>query len=597
MKQLKKTILTLVALLAVTTQAWAQTDVSTFADLQTALSAGNDVKLTANIQFNSAIEISGSKKILIDGNGKTMSGPSTCAFIINSGNTLAIKNATINNFDRNAGGGAIRNGGTLLLDGCTVSNNHTDGSGQGGGAIENQGTLYASNTTFSGNYSNEIGGAINNYNGNLYLSGCTFTNNYTTATNANWGGAIGNNSSNTLVLVNCTFSGNKYGGSTGTANDLGIFNAPADYAIAGCTGIAIAGATLTTYQYGTATLNYSDLSAISFTYDQSDTPIASGTPVPITWDATAKTATLTNGMPAGNVTVSVDYYPQATLATAPTAADGAKATTDDLLVSGGTVATITGSDPAAPQGTLMYYVSTSTMTTEALLALDADKWVAEPTAAGITQKCGAFVYYYVKGNDSTDDALNFSDGDISSDNVLDVLIYPAPTYAVTFADDLAEPTLWTASPNADVTKGQTVTVTYTGTKKVIGVKAEKKAKAATLADALVDGATVVIAFSYGYLGTNTFTNNNGTFTLTDATGFGAADDETTQLTADGSNLIFKANWDTSIDKNWSNLGFQVTIDTTDNTYVVWKSDTAIGYSAKFTSITVNGTEIQLSELK
>ena len=154
-----------------------------------------------------------------------------------------------------------------------------------------------------------------------------------------------------------------------------------------------------------------------------------------------------------------------------------------------------------------------------------------------------------------------------------------------------------AFPLENVKYGTEVKVTYTGTKKVIGVKAEKKAKAATLADALVDGATVVIAFSYGYLSTNTFTNNKGTFTLTDATGFGAADDETTQLTADGSNLIFKANWDTSIDKNWSNLGFQVTIDTTDNTYVVWKSDTAIGYSAKFTSITVNGTEIQLTEMK
>ncbi|MBR7044002.1 MAG: right-handed parallel beta-helix repeat-containing protein [Prevotella sp.] len=160
-----------------------------------------------------------------------------------------------------------------MLDGCTISNCHVNNS-NGGGAIENQGTLYASNTTFSGNYSGEIGGAINNYGGNLYLSGCTFTNNYTTSSNANYGGAIGNNSSNTLVLVNCTFSGNKYGGSNGTASDLGVFNTPGTYTIAGCTGIAIDGATLTTYQYGTATLDYSGLSAISFTYDQSDTPIA-----------------------------------------------------------------------------------------------------------------------------------------------------------------------------------------------------------------------------------------------------------------------------------------------------------------------------------
>ena len=244
--------------------AWAQTDVSTFAQLQSALAAGNDVRLTSNISFTSAITISGSKKITINGNGKTLSGPSTRAFIISSGNTLAIKNATLNNFDLNAGGGAIRNNGTLVLDGCTVSNNHTDGSNQGGGAIENQGTLYASNTTFSGNYSSEIGGAINNYGGKLYLSDCTFINNYTTSSNAKFGGAIGNNSSNTVVIVNCTFSGNKYNGSNGSASDLGVYRTPNDYTIAGCTGITITGATLTTYPEGSVSLDFSDLNNIKF---------------------------------------------------------------------------------------------------------------------------------------------------------------------------------------------------------------------------------------------------------------------------------------------------------------------------------------------
>ena len=244
--------------------AWAQTDVSTFAQLQSALDAGNDVRLTSNISFTSAITISGSKKITINGNGKTLSGPSTRAFTINSDNTLAIKNATLNNFDLSAGGGAIRNNGTLVLDGCTVSNNHTDGSNQGGGAIENQGTLYASNTTFSGNYSSEIGGAINNYMGKLYLSDCTFINNYTTSSNAKYGGAIGNNSSNTVVIVNCTFSGNKYNGSNGSASDLGVYRTPNDYTIAGCTGITITGGTLTTYPEGSVSLDFSDLNNIKF---------------------------------------------------------------------------------------------------------------------------------------------------------------------------------------------------------------------------------------------------------------------------------------------------------------------------------------------
>ena len=295
--------------------AWAQTDVSTFAQLQSALDAGNDVRLTSNISFTSAITISGSKKITINGNGKTLSGPSTRAFTINSGNTLAVKNATLNNFDLNAGGGAIRNNGTLVLDGCTVSNNHTDGSNQGGGAIENQGTLYASNTTFSGNYSSEIGGAINNYMGKLYLSDCTFTNNYTTSSNAKFGGAIGNNSSNTVVIVNCTFSGNKYNGSNGSASDLGVYRTPNDYTIAGCTGITITGGTLTTYPEGSVSLDFSDLNNIKFVpstsvvkYDitLSDESTAHGT-VAITVGGTAVTTAKKDDVVTISVTPNSGY--------------------------------------------------------------------------------------------------------------------------------------------------------------------------------------------------------------------------------------------------------------------------------------------------
>ena len=295
--------------------AWAQTDVSTFAQLQSALDAGNDVRLTSNISFTSAITISGSKKITINGNGKTLSGPSTRAFTINSGNTLAIKNATLNNFDLSAGGGAIRNNGTLVLDGCTVSNNHTDGSNQGGGAIENQGTLYASNTTFSGNYSSEIGGAINNYMGKLYLSDCTFINNYTTSSNAKFGGAIGNNSSNTVVIVNCTFSGNKYNGSNGSASDLGVYRTPNDYTIAGCTGITITGGTLTTYPEGSVSLDFSDLNNIKFVpstsvvkYDitLSDESTAHGT-VAITVGGTAVTTAKKDDVVTISVTPNSGY--------------------------------------------------------------------------------------------------------------------------------------------------------------------------------------------------------------------------------------------------------------------------------------------------
>ena len=122
----------------------------------------------------------------------------------------------------------------------------------------------------------------------------------------------------------------------------------------------------------------------------------------------------------------------------------------------------------------MYYVSPTALDDAALQALAADKWTADvPTAEKLT-KGEAYVYYYVRGNDSDTDEENFSDGDILSANALTVTIAAEPTYAVTFAEG-TDPNEWTASPNAGVTKGQTVTVTYTGSKKVIGVKAEKKA--------------------------------------------------------------------------------------------------------------------------
>ena len=75
-----------------------------------------------------------------------------------------------------------------------------------------------------------------------------------------------------------------------------------------------------------------------------------------------------------------------------------------------------------------------------------------------------------------DATATYSDGAMNA-TALAGTIAAAPTYAGTFADDTAEPTLWKAEPATGVTKGQTVTVTYTGQRKVMGVKAEKKAAA------------------------------------------------------------------------------------------------------------------------
>ena len=244
------------------------TKVTNFSDLQTALSAGKNVKLMDDIDCTAGISITSNGALTIDGNGKKLSTTSEIrAFQVGASATVAFKNLTLTGFV-SGGGPAINNSGTIVLDGCTISNCHVNNS-NGGGAIENKssnGKLYAINTTFSGNYSGEIGGAINNYSSSLYMSGCTFTDNYTTNSNARYGGAIGINGGSEVRLINCSFSGNKYGTNTGT-NDIGVYSKPTNYTIAGCTGAAIASnEDITTIASGTATLDYSDLSNISFTY-------------------------------------------------------------------------------------------------------------------------------------------------------------------------------------------------------------------------------------------------------------------------------------------------------------------------------------------
>ena len=203
---------------------------------------------------------------------------------------------------------------------------------------------------------------------------------------------------------------------------------------------------------------------------------SSGTAVEVAWDKAKKTGTFT--MPGGNVTLEPEYYPQAALTAAPTAINDVPATTDGAIVKAGTVANIGTTETA--QGTVMYYVSPTALDDAALLALAADKWTADvPTAEKLT-KGEAYVYYYVRGNDSDTDEENFSDGDILAANALTVTIAAEPTYTVEFAEGTNNaPNKWTATPNP-AKKGQQVTVTYEGQRKVMGVKAEKKAAEKTI---------------------------------------------------------------------------------------------------------------------
>ena len=173
--------------------------------------------------------------------------------------------------------------------------------------------------------------------------------------------------------------------------------------------------------------------------------------------------TLTNKMPAGNVTVTAEYFPQATAAEgALTAATGVAATTSEPLVTLD-ASKLTGATK------LMYLASTDATKP----AYDAQGWSDKvPTADSFTEAGNVNVWYYPVGTDDEDPAKTFSDGDICA-TALTVSLAAAPTYSVTFAEDNPEPDKWSASPNTGLTKGTEVTVTYSGTRKVIGVKAEK----------------------------------------------------------------------------------------------------------------------------
>ena len=204
-----------------------------------------------------------------------------------------------------------------------------------------------------------------------------------------------------------------------------------------------------------------------------------GTATPVdgfAWDKATKTGTFT--MPGGNVTLEPEYYPQATAAEgAVTAAgDDARATTDDPLVKVDATK-LTGATK------LMYFVSNSGTTAP---AYDAEGWTDQlPTAEGFTQQGIVYVWYYPVGTDEgVDDATaTYSDGDICLQSII-ARIAPEPTYTVEFAEG-TDANEWKAEPNTGVKKGQPVTVTYTGAKKVIGVKAEKKGGAAGIVNPAV----------------------------------------------------------------------------------------------------------------
>ena len=99
----------------------------------------------------------------------------------------------------------INSGRTVTLSALTISNGATT-SGQSGGGILNNGTLTLTGVIITGNSAGQAGGIGNN--GNLTANQCSITNN--TATNDSGIGTT----SGTVMLNNCTISGNSANGQT-----------------------------------------------------------------------------------------------------------------------------------------------------------------------------------------------------------------------------------------------------------------------------------------------------------------------------------------------------------------------------------------------
>ena len=189
-------------------QDWKTFNVSDYKTLHSALTADYD-KIIININSNIILKnnniVSDSiKKLMINGNGKTINGNKKY-HLVTSGD-VTLKNIKMVNC-YSSFGGAIKNEGTLEIINSKFENNKA----KYGAAIYNSGNLIIKNTIFNKNKGTLSAGAIDNDN-TLKIIKSTIKNNV-----GKDAGAIGNSAK--LQIIGCTISGNT--GSVGAINNHG----------------------------------------------------------------------------------------------------------------------------------------------------------------------------------------------------------------------------------------------------------------------------------------------------------------------------------------------------------------------------------------
>ena len=282
------------------------------------------------------------------------------------------------------------------------------------------------------------------------------------------------------------------------------------------------------------------------------------------WDEAKKTGTFT--MPGDNVTVSVEYYDLATLAD-----KGLTAAVDAAAKTEAPLAVL--AENAITGGTVMYYVAPDANFSQAdAIALAQTAWSADiPTAETIDAAGGTcYVWYYIKGDDEHSD---------TDPQLLQVTVLPEPTYAVTFAEGTQDADKWTVKAGTDgsfqslplkgVKAGTKVKLKYDGDRSMLkGVKAVKKAAAGIVnpvvgqvigsdgknydANAtLPDGVTAVAVIAYVGSETGDDTYKNGlAIALADESN---SNWSTAKSTCEGKSAVSGAAWLLPSQKQWKTM--------------------------------------------
>ena len=153
-------------------------EVSTAADLQSNIDAGNSVKLTKNIDINTALNVTST--LTLDLNGCTLRMTGTGSVLKVSGRaTLTITDSSAEGTGTITGGNAVDGGGvyidnnaTLKMTGGCITGCHAS---YGGGGIRSSGNLYMSGTAKTEKCTSNWGSddAIWNKEGVIYADGGT----------------------------------------------------------------------------------------------------------------------------------------------------------------------------------------------------------------------------------------------------------------------------------------------------------------------------------------------------------------------------------------------------------------------------------------